>query len=117
MRWPVPPSLPEPERSIPPKSWKSTEGGYSRLEKIYHLTAADDPADIPTADFEREGYQYTLLDLTRTDKAETDTKYYSETVTFESSSKDMDTILPQLAATCEADTEERLFRHPHPGYR
>ena len=85
---------------------ESTEGGYSRLEKIYHLTAADDPADIPTADFEREGYQYTLLDLTRTDKAETDTKYYSETVTFESSSKDMDTILPQLAATCEADTED-----------
>ena len=85
---------------------ESTEGGYSRLEKIYHLTAADDPADIPTADFEREGYQYTLLDLTRTDKAETDTKYYSETVTFDSSSKDMDTILPQLAATCEADTED-----------
>lgn len=85
---------------------ESTEGGYSRLEKIYHLTAADDPADIPTADFEREGFQYTLLDLTRTDKAETDTKFYSETVTFDSDSKDMDKILPLLAATCEADTED-----------
>lgn len=59
---------------------ESTEGGYSRLEKIYHLTAADDPADIPTADFEREGYQYTLLDLTRTDKAETDTKRFKPEV-------------------------------------
>jgi len=90
----------------PAEIMESTEGGYSRLEKVYHLTAADDPADIPTEDFEREGYQYTLLDLTRTDQAETDTKYYSETVTFDSDSNDMDKILPQLAATCEADTED-----------
>lgn len=85
---------------------ESTEGDFSRLEKVYHLTAADNPADIPTEDFEREGYHYTLLDLTRTDEAETDTKYYSETVTFDSKSNDMDKILPQLAATCEADTED-----------
>lgn len=90
----------------PAEIMESTEGGYSRLEKVYHLTAADNPADIPTEDFEREGYQYTLLDLTRTDQADTDTKYYSETVTFDSDSNDMDKILPQLAATCEADTED-----------
>lgn len=90
----------------PAEIMESTEGDYSRLEKIYHLTAADNPADIPTEDFEREGYHYTLLDLTRTDEAETDTKYYSETVTFDSDSNNMDKILPQLAATCEADTED-----------
>ena len=33
----------------------SEENGVYRLEKVYYLTAKDDPATIPTADFEREG--------------------------------------------------------------
>ena len=41
----------------------SEENGISRLEKVYYLTAADDPAAIPTGNFEREGKTYTLLDL------------------------------------------------------
>ena len=41
----------------------SEENGVYRLEKVYYLTAKDDPATIPTADFEREGRTYTLLDL------------------------------------------------------
>ena len=41
----------------------SEENGVYRLEKVYYLTAKDDPATIPTADFEREGRSYTLLDL------------------------------------------------------
>lgn len=41
----------------------SEENGVYRLEKVYYLTAKDDPATIPTADFEREGHTYTLLDL------------------------------------------------------
>lgn len=41
----------------------SEENGVYRLEKVYYLTAKDDPTTIPTADFEREGRTYTLLDL------------------------------------------------------
>ena len=44
----------------------SEENGVYRLEKVYYLTAKDDPATIPTADFEREGRTYTLLDLLKT---------------------------------------------------
>lgn len=82
------------------------EGDSSRLKKIYVLTPADDPSLIPTEDFDREGQTYTLLDITRQDQVETDTRDYTETVTLESKTKDMDAILPQLTATLEVDTEE-----------
>lgn len=82
------------------------EGDSSRLKKIYVLTPTDDPSLIPTEDFDREGQTYTLLDITRQDQLETDTRDYTETVTLESKTKDMDAILPQLTATLEVDTEE-----------
>ena len=82
------------------------EGDSSRLKKIYVLTPADDPSLIPTEDFDREGQTSTLLDITRQDQVETDTRDYTETVTLESKTKDMDAILPQLTATLEVDTEE-----------
>ena len=82
------------------------EGDSSRLKKIYVLTPADDPSLIPTEDFDREGQTYTLLDITRQDQVETDTRDYTETVMLESKTKDMDAILPQLTATLEVDTEE-----------
>ena len=82
------------------------EGDSSRLKKIYVLTPTDDPSLIPTEDFDREGQTYTLLDITRQDQVETDTRDYTETVTLESKTKDMDAILPQLTATLEVDTEE-----------
>ena len=82
------------------------EGDSSRLKNIYVRTPADDPSLIPTEDFDREGQTYTLLDITRQDQVETDTRDYTETVTLESKTKDMDAILPQLTATLEVDTEE-----------
>lgn len=83
-----------------------TEGERLRLEKIYILTAGDDPAAIPTADFQREGRTYTLLDLTRRDDTKTDAKLHTEAVTLESKSKDMDKILPLLPTTKEIATED-----------
>ncbi len=85
---------------------ETVEGEARRLEKIYLLSVSDDPAGIPTADFDREGWHYTLLDVTRQDNSETDIRDYKETVTLDSSSKDMDAIMPQLAATMEVTTED-----------
>ena len=50
--------------------------------------------------------RYTLLDIIKEDQTETDSKYYTETVTLDSDSKDMEKIMPLLAATCEATTED-----------
>ena len=85
---------------------ETIEGGNRRLEKIYLLTAADNPANIPTEDFEREGYRYTLLDVTRQDYTESETKEHTETITLDSDTKDMNQIMLQLAATREVTTED-----------
>lgn len=77
-----------------------------RISKTYELSPLDDPAQIPTEDFERSGLRYTLLDIIKEDQTETDSKYYTETVTLDSDSKDMEKIMPLLAATCEATTED-----------
>ena len=87
-----------------------TEGDRAepRISKTYELSPMDDPALIPTGDFERSGCLYTLLDIVKEDQTETDSKYYTETVTLDSKSKDMEEIMPLLAATCEAVTEDAI---------
>ena len=84
----------------------SEENGVYRLEKVYYLTAKDDPAAIPTADFEREGRTYTLLDLLKNDQTETDTREHIEVVTLESKTKDMMEILKMLEPKLEVKTED-----------
>lgn len=78
----------------------------SRLEKVYYLTAQDDPAAIPTGDFEREGRSYTLLDLLKNDQTETDTKDHIEVITLNADTKDMAEILRLLEPTLEVSTED-----------
>ena len=95
-----------PAALYPTEVVETETGGGRRLEKVYLLTAADNPANIPTADFEREGYRYTLLDVTRQDYTESETREHTETVTLDSGTKDMDKIMPQLAATREVTTED-----------
>lgn len=41
-----------------------------RIDKVYKLSPSDDPADIPTDDFERDGYHYTLLCVVINDQSE-----------------------------------------------
>ena len=84
----------------------SEENGVYRLEKVYYLTAKDDPTTIPTADFEREGRTYTLLDLLKNDQTETDTREHIEVVTLESKTKDMVEILKMLEPKLEVKTED-----------
>ena len=84
----------------------SEENGISRLEKVYYLTAADDPAAIPTEDFEREGKTYTLLDLLKNDQTETETKEIIEVITMDSETKDMTEILKLLKPELEISTED-----------
>lgn len=84
----------------------SEEKGISRLEKVYYLTAADDPAAIPTGVFEREGKMYTLLDLLKNDQTETETKEIIEVITMDSETKDMTEILKLLKPELEISTED-----------
>ena len=77
-----------------------------RIDKVYQLSRNDDPKDIPTGDFDRGGYHYTLLDVVKTDQSDTDAKDYSEVITLETDTKDMAVIIQQLELSIDVTTED-----------
>jgi len=103
---PVEEQIPPSAAVYPAEVRTSEENGVSHLEQIYYLTAAEDPSAIPTGDFEREGRNYTLLDLLRNDQTETDTKEYIEIITKDSDTKDMAEIIKVLEPELEISTED-----------
>lgn len=98
---------PEKKTTLYPTEVRETaENGVARIEKIYHLTSLDDPGNIPTEDFEREGKTYTLLDILKQAQVESDTQDYIEVVTLDSATKDMEEILKMLEPELEVQTED-----------
>ena len=77
-----------------------------RISKTYELSLTDDPALIPTEDFERSGRTYTLLDVIKEDQTETDTKEHIEVITLETDTSDMAEILQLLEPELEITTED-----------
>ncbi len=90
--------------AILPESVTERDGG--RLEKVYRLGPEDDPAEIPTEDFEQNGRSYYLLDMTRQEENSTDAKLYTETITLESDTNDPGEILKRLDLQREAVTQD-----------
>ena len=97
---------PPPAVLYPAEVRTSEENGMIRLEKVYYLSTRDDPAAIPTGDFDREGRHYTLLDVLKNDLSETDSKDYIEVVTMDSGTKDMAEIIKMLEPEREIATED-----------
>lgn len=97
---------PPPAALYPAEVRTSEENGMIRLEKVYYLSTRDDPAAIPTGDFDREGRHYTLLDVLKNDLSETDSKDYIEVVTMDSGTKDMAEIIKMLEPEREIATED-----------
>lgn len=95
-----------PSAAYPAEVRESEENGVHRIEKVYILSVRDDPAAIPTANFEREGRSYTLLDVIKNDQTETDTKDHIEVVTLATDTKDMAAIIQQLEPALEVTTED-----------
>lgn len=97
---------PRPAGLFPAEVRAGETDGVYRLEKVYHLTGNDDPASIPTGDFEREGRRYTLLDLLKTDQTETDSREHTEVLTLHTDTGDMAEILKLLEPELEMATED-----------
>ena len=97
---------PAPSAVYPAEVRIREENGTSYLEKVYCLSAKDDPAAIPTEDFEREGRTYTLLDVLKNDQTETDTKEHIEVITRNTDTKDISKIMEQLEPELEMTTED-----------
>ena len=55
--------------------------GMMRVTRVYQLALTDSARLIPTEDFERDGYRYHFLDMTKENMVGADTKEHTETVT------------------------------------
>ena len=101
-------ALPELPVLYPVEVQEYTAGDLDepRISKTYELSLTDDPALIPTEDFERSGRTYTLLDIIKEDQAETDTKEHIEVITLATDTSDMAEILQVLEPELEITTED-----------
>ena len=82
------------------------EGDSPRIKKVYQLSLADDPSQIPTEDFERDGRLYYLLDMTRKDEVGVDIQTITQTKTLASETNNMEKILQSLEPQMEVTTED-----------
>lgn len=78
----------------------------TELKKVYVLSPADDPAGIPRADFEQDGYLYTLQDILRQEQAADETEVHTETVSLPSDKKDLESVLALLPQEKQFSTDD-----------
>ena len=90
-----------------PTSVIQNEDG-TEIRKFYDLSPEDDPSGIPRSDFEQDGFHYTMTDLLKQELPENESRQHTETVTLESKSKDMATVLALLPQEKEFITEDGL---------
>lgn len=82
------------------------EGDSPRIKKVYQLALNEDPASIPTGDFERDGRLYYLLDMTKQEEVGVDTQPYTQTVTLDSDTGKLEEVLKRLDPELETTTED-----------
>lgn len=100
------PALAAGQEQYPIEVQEYMEGDSPRIKKVYQLSLNEDPAGIPTGDFERDGRLYYLLDMTRRDEVGVDTQPYTETITLDSDTGKLEEVLKRLDPELEAATED-----------
>lgn len=98
---------PAPPEVCYPTSVSRSEDG-TEIRKYYDLGPEEDPAGIPRSDFEQDGFRYTLIDLLKQELPENESRQHTETVSLESKSKDMESVLALLPQEKEFITEDGL---------
>jgi len=97
----------DPAQVCYPTSITRSEDG-TEIRKFYDLSPEDDPAGIPRSDFEQDGFHYTLTDLLKQELPENESRQHTETVSLESKSKDMASVLALLPQQREFVTDDGL---------
>jgi hypothetical protein len=77
------------------------DGERRTIMKTYEIGENENPDDIPRESFIRDGYKYTLTDITKTAIADAESKEHIETVEINSASKSLSEILKLLDETME----------------
>jgi len=99
---PLPPYPEDMREELYPADVQTVTNGDTRqIVRTYILTAGQTPADIPRASFIRDGWLFTLTDITEQRTSETDTRNHTETVEISTGSNNMNDIIKLLQPTLE----------------
>jgi hypothetical protein len=115
----MPDAKPEPTTEptpIPPAEIKlypvdvteNFEGNRRQIVKTYELSPIDSPADIPRADFERNGWTYSVTDILKRETANAETRDHKEVITLNTDTKELEKIMTLLAPTLEYKTDDEF---------
>lgn len=83
----------------------TTRDGFPLIVKTFEVDKNIAPDELIEEPFELDGFQYKQLEISKTELSESDAKNKTETISFESSTKDMESILRQLSSSIEYDNE------------
>jgi len=86
---------------IPENVVSENRDGRQLIVKTYSLPPDADPSELVEEPFELEGYTYHHLETVKEEQLFEDSKFQTETVTLETDTNDLATILEQLAPTVE----------------
>ncbi len=81
-------------------------GDNLRLERVYQLPPGEEISEIPTADFTRDGYTYSLMDITQVPLPSLDQQGHEEVVVTTSKTKVVEEVLGELDQTMEYHTQD-----------
>lgn len=79
--------------------------GQQRMVKTYVLSPEADPDTLKEPSFDYDGFHYTWAYTTKEEQPYLETKAVTETVTVETSSKDLSAILAELAPSIAYDKD------------
>jgi hypothetical protein len=104
---PLPPNPEDTREELYPADVQTLIDGERRqIVKTYVLTTGQSPTDIPRDAFEREGWLYSLTDITEKRVTDTDVRAHTETVTINTDTKDLNAIISKLATTLDYQGED-----------
>ena len=95
----------DPYRPVRTETYTPEGTEEIRIRRTYCLSPVDDPAGIPTRDFEDHGWVYHLAEMRREETVGIDTRRITRTVTKSSDTDKMEKILKKLDAAVDVTTE------------
>lgn len=79
--------------------------GQQQAVKVYTLLPGDNPDELREEDFEHDGFLYAFSDMTKLEQTYSEDQPYTETVTVNTSSKDLEKVLEALEPKIEYDKD------------
>jgi len=85
----------------PVNVYESSENGINQIIKTYELSAGESAEDIPRDSFQQGDFIFELTDITKKNTSSTDIKEFKKTVSINTATNDLGTVISKFAPTIE----------------